>query len=153
MHVWTSCRDKTSELLNESSNTSVDYQRCRTNAALTSGVSSLTVDPLAPLQQADDPAALGVNEAITTEKNLLPQTSQDESCTLDGVAKVMSLHSFVGSQSVLPKSGPYLCSNKMVWFFGLFMFAICYHDFSPRKQPGNTTVQFSTAWRYCLSTT
>lgn len=110
MHGWTSCRDKTEDLLDKTSNVSIDHRRCLTSAVL-ERVSSIPVDPLASLQVAqaiNDPGAPipGDNETTTTENNQLPQTVEETSqtCTLDMESKVISLASFVGSQLVLPNT-------------------------------------------------
>ena len=93
MHGWTNCRDKTTELLDKLSNSSIDYRRCLTSAVL-DRVSSVSVDPLTSLQVAQaDPAVPGQNEAITTGNNQIPQTLEEATatCTLDGKSKVNSI--------------------------------------------------------------
>lgn len=107
MHGWTSCRDKTTELLDEASDVSVDHRRCLTSAVL-ARVSSLSVDPLAALQ-ADSPPVPGANEATSAGINQLPQTSEEssDSCTLDNNSKVIAL--LVVCLCWKPDSDPLVC--------------------------------------------
>ena len=99
MHKWEKCKQTTTELLDKTSNISVEHRRCLTNAVL-ARVSSLSVNPLSSLQ-ADDSTGVaavpvpGANEASQTVagNNGQPQTHEEstETCTLNGQSKVIAL--------------------------------------------------------------